>query len=434
MNSRTPFYMKIIARFKNEFKSEFSRNFLILFTGTGLSQVIPILVAPILTRLYTPEEFGLLALFISTGLFMGNIATMQYDSAIMLPKREKDAINIMALSILSVLAMTILTLFIVVVFNGNLTRLMGSVKMGFWLYLVPLYVFLTGLFRTLNIWASRMKQFKRLAMRNIMQSSTTASTKLGIGFLTPINGGLIIGSLAGQFTATIVLLNQTLRKDGLNFSVISIKRILFNAKKYKDFPLYVNFQGFLDMFKDTGVKYIISNFYGAAILGTYSFTLGLLQKPAQLIGGAISQVYYQKAADTFNAKGDLWGLTKKIMLRLLLLSTIIFLPILLFGQVIFSFVFGAKWEMAGLYAQILTPWLISSFLVQFSTIIPQIVNKQKSFFILSSIFNLLFFSTVLILSLLHKDFIYVLAFMTTLMVILIGYLFLWFKKIINEMK
>ena len=154
--------MKLIARFKNEFKSEFAKNFLILFTGTGFSQVIPILVAPILTRLYTPEEFGLLALFTSTGLFMGNIATMQYDSAIMLPKRDKDAINIMALSMLSVTVMTILTLFIVVVFNGSLTKLMGSEKMSFWLYLIPLSVFLTGLFRTLNIWASRMDIKKAL--------------------------------------------------------------------------------------------------------------------------------------------------------------------------------------------------------------------------------------------------------------------------------
>jgi O-antigen/teichoic acid export membrane protein len=425
--------MKLIARFKNEFKSEFAKNFLILFTGTGFSQVIPIIAAPILTRLYTPEEFGLLALFTSTGMFMGNIATMQYDSAIMLPKREKDAINIMALSILSVAAMTVLTLIIVVFFNGSLSKLMGSEKMSFWLYLVPLSVFLTGLFRTLNIWASRMKHFKRLAMRNIMQSSTTAGTKLGVGFFTKINGGLIIGSLTGQFTATTVLLYQTLRKDGVNFSLISIKRIFFNAKKYKEFPLITNFQGFLDMFKETGVRYIISNFYGTAILGAYSFTLGLLQKPAQLIGGAISQVYYQKASETYNSKGDLWGLTKKIMFRLLLLSTIIYLPIFFFGQVIFSFVFGDKWEMAGLYAQILTPWLISSFLIQFSTRIPQIVNKQKSFFKISTLFNVLFFSTVLILSILSIDFIYVLMSMTSLMVVLIMYLFFWFKKITNEL-
>lgn len=175
---------------------------------------------------------------------MGNISTMQYDSAIMLPKRDKDTINLMSLSLLSVIAMTIITLFIAVVFNESLTKLMGSEKMRFWLYLIPLSVFLTGLFRTLNIWASRKKQFKRLAVRNIMQSSTTAGTKLGVGFLSKINGGLIIGSLTGQFTATIVLLYQTLRKDGINFSFISLNRITYNAKKYKGISNLYKFSGF----------------------------------------------------------------------------------------------------------------------------------------------------------------------------------------------
>ena len=421
--------MKLIARFKNEFKSEFAKNFLILFTGTGFSQVIPILVAPILTRLFTPEEFGLLALFTSTGLFMGNIATMQYDSAIMLPKREKDAINIMTLSMLSVLAMTVLTLLIVVVFNENLTKLMGSEKMGFWLYFVPLSVFLTGLFRTLNIWASRMKQFKRLAMRNIMQSTTTAGTKLGVGFFTKINGGLIIGSLAGQFAATSVLLYQTLRKDGVNFSLVSPKRIVFNAKKYKEFPLYSNFQGFLSMFKEMGTQYIISFFYGAATLGMYSFAFGLLLKPTMLFGSAVSQVYFQKATGISNSNTELWSFTKKIMVRLTYISLVLYLPILLFGKTIFTFVFGDAWEGAGVYAQIMTPWLMASFIIQFSTRIPQILDKQKTFFYITTAFNFLFFIITLIFSLLNFEFYYILVFMTITMVVMILVWLYWFRKI-----
>jgi O-antigen/teichoic acid export membrane protein len=422
---------KILNKFKNEFKSEFAKNILTVFSGLSIAQVIPIIVSPILTRLFTPEEFGLLALFTSTSLFMGNIATMQYDSAIMLPEKDEDAINIMVLAMLSVIGFTLLTFLIVIFFNNELCSLMGNNEISFWLYFIPLSVFLTGLFRILNIWTSRKKQFKRLAMRNIMQSTTSAGTKVGVGSLTKISGGLIIGSLVGQFTATSVLFFQTILKDKMNFSSISKKRMTDNAVKYKEFPLYTNFQGFLDMFKETGTRYIISSFYGATILGGYSFTLGLLQRPTQLIGGAISQVYYQKAADTYNAKGDLWGLTKKIMLRLSGLSLVIYLPILLFGRQIFSFMFGDRWEEAGLYAQIMVPWLISTFLIQFSTRIPQIVNKQKTFFKIGAIFNIVFFSTVLILSELKINFPFVLVIMTVLMVVLVSYLFFWFKKIIK---
>jgi len=420
---------KIIYKIKGEFKSEFGKNFFTLFTGMGVSQIIPIVVTPILTRLFTPAEFGLLALFTSTSLFMSNIATMQYDSAIMLPEKEKEAINIMALALISVITITMLTLVIVVVFNIALCKLMGNTEIGFWLYFVPLLVLLEGIFRILNIWASRRKQFKRLALRNINQAVTTAGTKVVIGSLHTINGGLIIGSLVGQFTATFVLFYQTIIKDKLSGSIITIKCILYNAVKYKEFPIFANFQNLFDMFKETGTRYIISNFYGTAILGSYSFTLGLLQRPTQLIGGAISQVYYQKAANTYNAHGNLWGLTMKLMMRLTIFSFVIYLPILLYGQEIFYFVFGNKWKTAGLYAQILTPWLVGTFILQVSSRIPQIVNKQKVFFIIGTIFNIIFFLGVLILSMLKFDFIYVLSCMTILTSVFYVYLLFWYKKI-----
>lgn len=414
---------------KKHIRSEFVRNFLILLTGISFSQVIPVLASPIITRLFTPEEFGLLALFTSTALFVGNIATMQYDSAVMLPEKDEDAINLMALSFFSVVFFTILTIIAVIFFNDFLVSLMGNEKIKNWLYLVPLSVFLTGFFRILNIWASRQKKFRRIATRNILQTSTTAGSKVGIGFLSFIDGGLIIGSLLGQFVATLVFALQTFFKDKLNLSVITKEKILELAKKYKDFPIFVNLDGFMDMFKETGIRYTFSNFYGATVLGAYSFTLGLLQKPNRIIGQAVSHVYFQKAAEVYNAGQDLWRLTKRIMIRLLLLSIIIYLPILFWGPQIFKFVFSDKWETAGRYAQIMVPWLITHFIMQFSTRIPQIVNKQKTFFVISLINNVLLLAVVLILANMKVEFLYVLASMSLIMVGVLTVLFFWFRKI-----
>jgi O-antigen/teichoic acid export membrane protein len=293
-------------------------------------------------------------------------------------------------------------------------------------------VFLTGFFRILNIWASRQKKFRRIATRNILQTSTTAGSKVGIGFLSFIDGGLIIGSLLGQFVATLVFALQTFFKDKLNLNVITKEKILELAKKYKDFPLFVNLQGFTDMFKETGIRYTFSNFYGATVLGAYSFTLGLLQKPNRIIGQAVSHVYFQKAAEVYNAGQDLWRLTKRIMIRLLLLSIIIYLPILFWGPQIFKFVFSDKWETAGRYAQIMVPWLITHFIMQFSTRIPQIVNKQKTFFVISLINNVLLLAVVLILANMKVEFLYVLASMSLIMVGVLTVLFFWFRKITKK--
>lgn len=81
-------------------KSEFLRNVLTLMTGTTIAQAIPIANTPILTRLYTLADFGLLALFVAVTSILGSIANGRYEMAIMLPKKDEDAINIAALGLL----------------------------------------------------------------------------------------------------------------------------------------------------------------------------------------------------------------------------------------------------------------------------------------------------------------------------------------------
>jgi O-antigen/teichoic acid export membrane protein len=391
------------------------------------------LASPVISRLFTPEQFGLLALFTTTSMFVGNIATMQYDSAIMLPEKDDDALNLMALAFISVVFFCLLTIVGVVFFNDFLVSLTGDEEIKNWLYLVPISVFLTGFFRILNIWAGRQKKFKRVATRNILQTSITAGTKIGIGILSFIDGGLIIGSLIGQFIATLVFALQTFFTDKLIVSgLVNRKKMIFLAKKYKDFPLFINLQGFLDMFKETGIRYTFSNFYGSSALGAYSFTLGLLQKPGGIIGQAVSNVYFQKATEVYNSGRDLWSLTKRIMIRLLLLSLIIYLPLLFWGPQIFKFVFSDKWEMAGKYAQIMTPWLIVHFMMQFSTRIPQIVDKQKTGFFISLFNNLLLLSLVLVFAKLKFDFEYVLASMSFFMVSMLIFMFFWFREITKK--
>ena len=78
-------------------KSEFTRNVLTLMTGTTIAQAIPIAISPILTRLYTPKDFGVLALFVAITSIFGSIANGRYELAIMLPKKDEDAVNILAL-------------------------------------------------------------------------------------------------------------------------------------------------------------------------------------------------------------------------------------------------------------------------------------------------------------------------------------------------
>ncbi|HCX72480.1 MAG TPA: hypothetical protein DHM37_02075, partial [Candidatus Cloacimonas sp.] len=253
-----------------------------------------------------------MALFSTTAGFFGNIATFHYDSAIMLPVEDKDAINVLALSVGLTALMSLVSLIVVVFFNSFLVNLMKNENISFWLYFVPISVFFMGTFRSFSVWVTRHKQFKLIALRNITQTTSTAGTKITFGWADLQNIGLITGTLVGQTIATLLLIYESFKKTIINLKYIKLPTIFSNAKKYKDFPLFTNWQGFLDVFNESGLKIIISNFAGASVLGLYSFTLGMLLKPLRIIGESVSNVFYQHATHIYNKGGDLLSLTLKL--------------------------------------------------------------------------------------------------------------------------
>lgn len=412
-------------------KSEFVRNVFTVFSGVSFAQIIPFFVSPILTRLYSPTDFALFGLFTSTAMFFGNIATLQYDKAIMLPEEIEDAVNVMVLSLISVLVMTSISAIVVILLNKFLLDLMGNQSMRIWLYLVPISVFLGGIFRTLNMWASRIKAFKRVAARNISQTTVGAGSKLIFGFLRYTSGGLIIGSLLGQSFSTALLVAQTM-KDEIHRKYLSFQGMRINAIKYKDFPLFTNWQGFSDMVNTTGSRYIISNIFGATVLGLFSFTFGILQKPLQVIGYSISQVFFQKIADNYNKNKNVWPLIKKILTRLLFVGAMIFIPIFLFGPKIFQFVFGESWRGAGIYARLLVPWLFAKFVISPISSIPLVLKKQKQFVIYSLILNIYVPISIFTFGIVTNNFQVALLISSIGVMFYLVALMFWFKRILKN--
>ena len=423
-------FHKLISKLKI---GEFGKNVLVMFTGVSFSQVIPIFVSPILTRLFSPSDFGLLAVFMSIVAIPSNISSLKYDSAIMLPKEDKEAINIVALSFLIISSISIITLIILMVFRNFFIDFLNNDNVFYLLVLIPFVVFITGIFQILNNWGSRKKKFKRLALRNITQTSVGAGSKLALGNLGVKTTGLIIGAIIGQVIATFTLAFQTYREDKMYLKEITFDKMKKNAIKYKNFPLFTAWQGFFDTFNLSGVSFIIKYFYSATFLGYYTFTMGLMQKPLALIGNSIAQVFYQKASNLYNEKQDLWKLVKNLSIKLASIGIIGFAPIVFFGPTIFSFVFSEKWQIAGEYARLLTPWLLMKFIVSPLTIIPQIYNKQKMFFILSLGINIISPLSIFILSIFNIDFRVILITLSLLNFLFLFVSFTWFRKLTKNL-
>jgi O-antigen/teichoic acid export membrane protein len=79
-------------------KKEFVKNVLTLITGSALSQIIIYASILLLTRLFSTEIFGIYILFSSATLILKPLATLQYEFAIVLPKKDEDAINLLGFS------------------------------------------------------------------------------------------------------------------------------------------------------------------------------------------------------------------------------------------------------------------------------------------------------------------------------------------------
>ena len=136
--------MKIKELFnKKDFFGEFSKNVLVLMTGTTIAQAIPIAISPILTRIYTPEQFGIFALYLSISSFFAAASTGRYELAIMLPKNDEDAANVGVLAMIIALCISIFTLILIIIFNHQIASLLNNEDVSTWLYFIPVAVFLT---------------------------------------------------------------------------------------------------------------------------------------------------------------------------------------------------------------------------------------------------------------------------------------------------
>jgi O-antigen/teichoic acid export membrane protein len=356
-------------------KSEFSRNLLTLMTGTALAQAIPIAIMPILTRIYSPEQFGVFALYMAFTTMVAVLATGRYELAIMLPRKNEDAINILVLSVLICVAVTLVTFVIVFIFNAEITLLLGDPSISIWLYFVPISVFLTGIYQSLNYWNNRNKQYKKIAINRVAQASTTGALNLGMGIGGIGIAGLVLGSLLGQVIATSLFIKVFFRKDHRYLQEIKGLKILALVKKYKKMPIYNLPNVAVDNIRLSGIFILIAKFYSTATLGQFTLAWKAVQAPMAIVGSSISQVFFQKLSNS--SKKDLYSIVLSFLWKAFLFSSPIFLVIYFVAPNVFSFFFGSDWILAGQAVSIMTPWLFFNFISSPLSTLYIILNKQE---------------------------------------------------------
>jgi len=343
--------------------SSFAANVLKLVTGTTFAQVIIVLASPLLTRLYGPETFGFLAIFTSITSILGVIACMRYELAIMLPRTDEEAANLLGLCLLCVAVVSGLTVPALYFGDDALLSLLRAPGLTPYLILIPPVVFISGVFLALSYWNSRTKRFGRLSVAQVTSSLATTGTQLGVGFAGHATGGSLIGAkIVGLSVSAGVLGGQIWKNDhGLLCRSISWRGMLDGLKRYKRFPLIDCTSALLNTISWQLPVLLLTVFFSPTVVGYYSLGFMVLQMPMSLIGGAIAQVFFQRASEA-HYQGTLAPLVENTFLVLLKLSVLPMLLLTIIGEEIFLVAFGVAWGEAGIYTQLLSIWTIFWFI------------------------------------------------------------------------
>jgi O-antigen/teichoic acid export membrane protein len=360
-------------------KSSFAGDVLKLVSGTTFAQALSILIAPILSRLYAPDAFGTAAVFVSITGIISVVACLRYELAIMLPEQDEDAANLLAVSLSLALSIAGLSAVLIVLLHGPIVRLLNAPDLTPYLWLVPLGVLTNGVFLALNYWNSRTKHFGRLSIARISQSVVTSGTQLGMGVVGQAHaGGLISAGVLGSAVVTAVLGGQIWRDDQQLFrGNVRLGRMSDGLRRYRKFPLLDIWGALLNSVSWQLPVLMLSVLFSQTVVGYYAFANRLIQLPMALIGGALAQVFFQRASEAHAKQTDLASVVEMVFRRLVALGLFPALLMTIVGRELFVVVFGQNWAEAGIYVQILGLWMFFWFISSPLSTLYVVLERQE---------------------------------------------------------
>lgn len=379
----------------------FISNVVKLLAGNVAAQAIGLITAPIIARLYTPEDFGSMTLVTSIIGILSVFSCLRYEQAIVLPKDNKDGLNLLVLCLIISCLFAFFLLFFVWLLKNVQGIFPGISALGNLLWFVPLGVFTLGICRSFVYWQTRIKNFSILSINRVFIQVSVASSKIASGFWIGSSAGwLITGNIIGQLTG-IIILGYTLLRYYLNDLRKTIRKpdILRAAQEFRDFPKYRIWTGFLNSVSQNLPVFWLAYFFSSEVVGFFGLANSLLKRPIELISKSISRVFLQKAAETEARGQDHRKNLTKATLGLAFIGIIPFGILMIGGREIFTFIFGNEWSEAGLYAQLLAPWLFTGFIKSPSAQF-LLVKRKLRFGLYFNIVNIIFISLAIVIGML----------------------------------
>lgn len=375
--SLTLYLKKILTRLKG---SSFVKNVFIVMSGTAVAQVIGFALTPVISRLFSPSDFGVFGSFSSLAGILAAGMTLQYTQAIMLPKEKEDAIHLFVISCLCTSVVASLCLAFCIIFPTALDSLLKP--NGIWVIaLLITAITVSGLNESFQAWCVRNKCFKITSSSQVIRSLSSSGMQVGFGHLSAGAAGLIISGILADILASLNLARVVFRDlvaSGRNIRWSRMKQL---AQDYRDFPMYSASMNVINALSLGLPILLLTHFYGIAVAGSYAFGIRLLSVPIGFVLNALRQVLFQKAAEAHNEGDRLMPLYVKVTSGLFALALFPSLVIFVWAPQLFAWVFGSQWQMAGELARSLVLWLMFMFCNLPAVLFARIIRIQRKMFV-----------------------------------------------------
>ncbi len=369
---------------KTDFRSPFVRNLLTLFSGSVIAQLIPLLAAPLLSRLFTPQDFGTYELFSGAATVLAVVATARYELAVMLPERDEEAFSIVIIATFLAGVVSLCAALAGYLTHPWLNRLFHLEEPALFFTLLPLLGFWMALVQIGHYWFTRRSRFVGIASRRVVQNGITTGSQLAAGVNQfpaghwGLIGGLIAGTATGAlwfFTAAHADARQQVKESSRGEN---LRRI---ALRYREFPLKNLPAHLLNIVANQLPSVLFIALFGAVPAGFYALTRRVLATPLSFLADAFTDVFRQRASEDYHRTGSCRPIFVKTLWGTLLFAIPPFLVLLLFAPSLFTFIFGETWREAGHYAQILAPMYAMRFLASPLGFVIIIAERQNFYLV-----------------------------------------------------
>lgn len=350
------------------------RNTVSLFSGTLFSQILVMVLSPVLTRLYPVKAFGDFAIFSAITAFVATLSTGKYELALSLTSSDNDSYKILKIIHRISLVISIIFFVSIIVFKFFFIHNV----MGFFtlpeIFIAPVYVYLVGIQTGLNYWFQKYKRFNILSIGIVIQAVIMSGVSIILGYYFNMKNGMIIALPLSILSVVVFFL---LKEINLVKNVFSQKKIIPLIRTYSIFPKYSILSDFLIVISYQFTPIILSILYNSNIVGFYVLANRITRIPNIFTSSALASLFRPEFTEKINNNGRCDHFFSFVLKRLFLSSFLFLLVFLLFSPIIFVKLFGEQWIEAAYISQILSFSLCFEFVASPLNVIFQVRKENR---------------------------------------------------------